>query len=235
VQQTETGPASVLPALLDQGGIIVAVIGVASFVALAVFLAKVWSLRAGRVAPLKLVKQVRDLVVRRRLSEALTLCRMEDSPLARVFLAGLRQAGKSRDVIKEFLLEIGRHEALVLQRGLGVLEVVAVIAPLLGLLGTVWGMIEVFRTIEVHGVGNAGALAGGIGTALYTTFAGLLVAIPVRVGHSYLLGRVDRVVMTMEEEVLDLLDLLAEPTQEVPEDAPASDPSGENPSTDEVD
>jgi len=210
VQETETVTAPILDALFDQGGFIVVVIGVASFVALAVFLAKVWSVRPGRVAPLKLVKQVRDLVVRREIEQALTLCRMDDSPLARVFLSGLRHAGKSRDVIKEFLLEIGRHEAMVLQRGLGVLEVVAVIAPLLGLLGTVWGMIEVFRTIEVHGVGNAGALAGGIGTALYTTFAGLLVAIPVRVGHSYLLGRVDRVVMTMEEEVLDLLDLLAD-------------------------
>jgi biopolymer transport protein ExbB len=229
VQETEP-TTNVLAALLDQGGIIVLVIAVASFVALAVFLAKVWSVRPSRVAPAKLTKQVRDLVVRGEISEALTLCRMDDSPLARVFLSGLRHAGKPRDVIKEFLLEIGRHEALVLQRGLGVLEVVAVISPLLGLLGTVYGMIEVFRTIEVHGVGNAGALAGGIGTALYTTFAGLLVAIPVRVGHSYLLGRVDRVVLTMEEEVLDLLDLLADdpqlhaepPTDEVPAVDPAS-------------
>ncbi len=210
MQETDPAAAHVLSALFDQGGLIVVVILVASFVALAVFLAKVWSVRADRVAPAKLVKQVRDLVVRREIEPAETLCRMDDSPLARVFLSGLRHTGKPREVIKEFLLEIGRHEALLLQRGLGVLEVVAVIAPLLGLLGTVWGMIEVFRTIEVHGVGNAGALAGGIGTALYTTFAGLLVAIPVRVGHSYLLGRVDRVVMTMEEEVLDLLDLLAD-------------------------
>jgi biopolymer transport protein ExbB len=210
VQETDPGGVEILPALLDQGGVIVLVILVASFLAAAVFLAKVWSLRGPRVVPQKLVKQVRDLVVRHEVPEALALCRMDDSPIARVFVAGLRHAGKSRDVIKEFLLEIGRHEALLLQRGLGVLEVVAMITPLLGLLGTVWGMIEVFRTIEVHGVGNAGALAGGIGTALYTTFAGLLVAIPVRVAHTFLLGRVDRIVMSMEEEVLDLLDLLSD-------------------------
>ena len=216
MQQTEP-EFELLSALLEQGGAIVLVILVASFVAVAVFLAKVWSVRSPRVVPAKLVKQVHDLVVRGKLSEALTLCRMDDSAIARVFLSGLRHAGKPRDVVKEFLLEIGRHEALLLQRGLGVLEVVAVITPLLGLLGTVWGMIDVFRTIEIHGVGNAGALAGGIGTALYTTFAGLLVAIPVRVGHSYLMGRVDRVVMTMEEEVLDLLDLLADGGSEAAE------------------
>ena len=111
------------------------------------------------------------------------------------------------------MLEVGRHEAVVLGRGLSVLDVVAVIAPLLGLLGTVWGMIAVFRAIEIHGVGNAGALAGGIETALYTTFAGLLVAIPVRVAHSFLQSRVDTLIMHMEELALQFLDLLAAGTE----------------------
>ncbi len=192
-----------------QGGTIIAVIAGASCVALAVFLARLWALRTSQVVPRRLVIQVRDLVLREEPAEAITLCKLDDSPLARVFIAGLRRRGKPRDVIKEFLLEVGRHEGVLLQRGLVVLETVAVVAPLLGLLGTVWGMIDVFEAIESSGVGNAGALAGGIGTALYTTLAGLLVAIPVRVGHSTILSRADRLTLEMEEEALDLLDLLA--------------------------
>jgi biopolymer transport protein ExbB len=194
---------------LARGGLVVGVIGFGSFVALTVFLLRLFSLRRSKVLPRKLMVQVRDLVVREQVPDALTLCRMDDSPLARVYLAGLRQVGKPRAEIKEFVLEVGRHEAARMNAGLGVLETVAVVSPLLGLLGTVWGMIDVFRTIEVHGVGDAGALAGGIGTALYTTLAGLLVAIPVRVAHSYLLGRADRLVLEMEEAALELLDLLS--------------------------
>jgi len=198
---------------LAQGGVIVAVILFASLLAAAVFLARLVVLRSQVVAPERLSVQVRDLVVREEFSQALTLCRMDNSPLARLYLAGLRTRTRSREVTKERMLEVGRHEAVVLGRGLSVLDVVAVISPLLGLLGTVWGMIAVFRAIEVHGVGNAGALAGGIETALYTTFAGLLVAIPVRVAHSFLQSRVDTLIMHMEELALQFLDLLAAGTE----------------------
>lgn len=199
------------PDFWDQGGVIVAVIAAGSLAALAVFLWRLWELRRSRVLPRRLAIQVRDLAIREEVAEALTLCRMDDSPMARVFLAGLRQRGKPREVVKEFVLEVGRHEVLLMNRGLQFLETVAVISPLLGLLGTVYGMIVVFQVIAVHGVGDAGALAGGIGTALYTTLAGLLVAIPVRVGHGILLSRVDRLMLEMEEQALDLLDLVVGP------------------------
>ncbi len=192
------------------GGAIIVVIAAASFVALTVFVVRLWLLRRDAVVPRKLVIQVRDLVTRGETAEAITVCTIDDSALARVFAAGLRHAGKPREVVKEFLGEVGRHEGMALQRGLTVLETVAIIAPLLGLLGTVWGMIDVFQAIETHGVGDAAALAGGIGTALYTTLAGLLVAIPVRIGHSIVTSRVDALVLAMEEEALDLLDLLAD-------------------------
>jgi len=203
-----------------QGGPIVLVILVASMIAFAVFIARLLALRDSETLPRPLIVQVRDLVLRGDVPDALTACRIDDSPLARVFLAGLRQARKPRETIKEFLSEVGRHEGMNLGRGLSVLETVAVVAPLLGLLGTVWGMIDVFSTIEAQGVGNSGALAGGIGTALYTTLAGLLVAIPVRVGHSIVQSRVDRVVLQMEEEALALLDLLC---ADQPEPSPATE------------
>jgi len=217
-----------------QGGTVVIVILLASVVAATVFLARLWALRAEAVVPRKLVIQVRDLVLREELHDAMTLCRIENSPLARIYLAGLRQHTRERHVIKEFLLEVGRHEAMVLQRGLSVLEVVAVIAPLLGLLGTVWGMIDVFRAIEVHGVGNAGALAGGIGTALYTTLAGLLVAIPVRVAHSGLTARLDQRVMELEERALDFLALLIADGDIEPKGPKALEPVPADPSSQAV-
>jgi biopolymer transport protein ExbB len=195
--------------ILAQGGPVVVVIGVASVVALAVFLLRWWTLGAGRVLPRALRVQVRDLVLRESVQEALTLCRVHDSPLGRVYLAALQHAGKPREQVKEFVTEVGRHEALALQQGIGVIDTVAVVSPLLGLLGTVWGMIQLFSVMQSQGVGNAMALAGGIGTALYTTLAGLTVAIPCRVAHSALLGRLERVVLQMEEAALDLLDLIA--------------------------
>ena len=201
--------AKLLEAVGPSGAAIIAVIALGSVVALAIFLTRLWTLRGRAILPRALVITVRDLVLREQVAEAMTVCRTDESPLGRVFLAGLRQAGRRRETVKEIVQEVGRHEAQLLLRGLGPLEVVAVVSPLLGLLGTVWGMIDVFRAISVHGVGDAGALAGGIGTALYTTFAGLLVAIPARVAHSYLLSRTDRLVLAMEERALEMVDLVA--------------------------
>ena len=154
--------------------------------------------------------EVKNLVQDSKVVDARAACvGKKSSPIQRIFLAGLQQAGEPRSQIKDSLSEVGRHEGMALGRGLVVLETVAIVAPLLGLLGTVWGMIDVFKAIETSGVGNAMALAGGIGTALYTTLAGLLVAIPVRVGHSIISSKVERLVLSMEEEALDLLDLLS--------------------------
>ena len=201
---------NLIESITASGGAVVVVIGLGSFLALTVFLSRLWALRRSNIMPRALPIQIRDMALRDEVAEAMTLCRTDESPLARLLLAALRQTGRPRAVVKEVVEEVGRHEAQLLHRGLRVLELVAVVSPLLGLLGTVWGMIDVFRAIEVHGVGNAGALAGGIGTALYTTFAGLLVAIPVRVGHSWLLGQVDALVMEMEEAALTIVDLVAD-------------------------
>jgi biopolymer transport protein ExbB len=199
-------------AFLERGGLVVAVIALGSLLGTVVFLWRWLLMRRGRVAPRRLASRVEDLVGRGELEEARTLCHMDDSALARVLLAGLRNAGRPRPDVKEQLMEVGRHEGVDLQRGLAIIETVAVVSPLLGLLGTVWGMIEVFRTIEVHGVGDAGALAGGIGTALYTTLAGLLAAIPMRVAHSALMSRSERLTVELEEHALRLLDRLQSPT-----------------------
>ena len=187
---------------------IVVAIGVFSVVALAIFLERLWALQRAKVLPRAFVIRVRDLVAREEIPEAMTACKTDDSPTARVLMAGLRTFGRSRPEVKEHLEEVGRLEARDLLRWTGAIAVVARVAPLMGLFGTVWGMINVFAAIEEFGVGNASALAGGIGTALYTTFAGLLVAIPAHLGHAWIVSRAERLIMEMEELSLEMLDLL---------------------------
>ncbi|MDP7114627.1 MAG: MotA/TolQ/ExbB proton channel family protein, partial [Myxococcota bacterium] len=157
--------------------IVLAILALSVF-ALAVFLERLWALQRAKVIPRGFTIRIRDLVTREEIPEALTLCKTDDSPVARVMMVGLRAYGRPRGVVKEHLEEIGRFEARELMRWSGAIAVISRVAPLMGLFGTVWGMIDVFAAIEEFGVGNAGALAGGIGTALYTTFAGLMVAIP---------------------------------------------------------
>ena len=187
---------------------IVVAIGLFSVVALAIFLERLWALQRTKVLPRAFVIRVRDLVAREEIPEAMTACKTDDSPTARVLMAGLRTFGRSRPEVKEHLEEVGRLEARDLLRWTGAIAVVARVAPLMGLFGTVWGMINVFAAIEEFGVGNASALAGGIGTALYTTFAGLLVAIPAHLAHAWIVSRAERLIMEMEELSLEMLDLL---------------------------
>jgi len=193
--------------------IVLAILALSVF-ALAVFLERLWALQRAKVIPRGFIIRVKDLVAREEIPEALTLCKTDDSPMARVLMVGLRSFGRPRSVVKEHLQEIGRFEARELLRWTTAIAVVSRVAPLMGLFGTVWGMIDVFAAIEEFGVGNAGALAGGIGTALYTTFAGLLVAIPAHLAHAYVESRAERLIMQMEEIGLEMLDLLKAPEDE---------------------
>ncbi|OGT81510.1 MAG: biopolymer transporter ExbB, partial [Gammaproteobacteria bacterium RIFCSPLOWO2_02_FULL_47_50] len=130
------------------------------------------------------------------------------SPLGRVMAAGLVNRQHSRDVMKESIEEVGRQVAHELQRFLNTLGTIASISPLLGLLGTVFGMIKVFAVITTLGVGDPSVLADGISTALLTTAAGLSVAIPSLMFHRYFRGKVDDLVMTMEQEALKMVEVM---------------------------
>jgi biopolymer transport protein ExbB len=198
----------VIQTLID-GGPVMIPIGLCSIVALAVFVERLWALRSARVAPPALIRQVRDLARQRRVDEALQLVRGTDVAYSRLARAALLGAGASRAVLKERVEEVGRREAAELEWGVPVIGTIASIGPLLGLLGTVSGMIQTFSVIQTGGIGDPGALAGGISEALITTFAGLVVGIPAMVGNRYLLARVDRFVLALEEAALDLVDTIA--------------------------
>ncbi len=185
-----------------------------SVIALGVFLERLWILRRGVVIPEETLREMEALLRKRMIPEAKTYCQQHPSPLARVLFAGLQHYGVSRLLMKENMEERGKAEALDLKKYIGLLSTIASVAPLLGLLGTVSGMIKVFGTISVVGVGDPGSLATGISEALITTAAGLTVAIPTFLCQRYLSSRAERLVHMLEEYATYMLNLLPVGTPE---------------------
>jgi biopolymer transport protein ExbB len=180
-----------------------------SLAALAIIMERAWALRRGRVIPRSLVGSVNDLLVRRQYNEAAFLCQDGMSSAARLIRQGLKMVGQSRSYFKDVMEETGRRESGFLASHLALLSVIAAVSPLLGLLGTVSGMIAAFGAVAQAGMGNPGLLAGGIGQALLTTAAGLVVAIPVMIIHSLLAARVETLTTDLEDLGADLLEALA--------------------------
>lgn len=200
---------------LIDGGPVMVPIGLASLIGLTVFIERLWALRGGRVVPRAFVVELGDLISQRRFDDATTLCRRVDCTSSRVLEVALEVRDQPRPLIKERVEEVGRREAAELERFIPILGVVASVSPLLGLLGTVGGMILTFQAIESQGaLGNISALAGGISQALITTFAGLTVAIPALIGNRYLLARVDGLLLDVEEATLVMLDRLVSVQEE---------------------
>ncbi len=194
--------------LFKAGGWLMWPILACSVLAVAIAAERLWRLRRAKVAPPNLVAQIVHLHRRQRIdADALEALR-ESSPLGCVLAAGLVNLRHSREVMKEAVEETGRHVVHELERHLNTLGTIAAISPLLGLLGTVVGMIKVFDVITTQGVGNAEVLAGGISEALITTAAGLSVAIPSLILYRYLRGRVDELAVTMEQEAIRLVEIL---------------------------
>ncbi len=182
------------------------VIFIFSLVGLAAFFERLFALRRSRVVPDGLRVELLELARQGRMADALTACRKDDGPLGRVVEVIVSHAGQPRAVVKELAEEVGRRESAELERFTGVVGIVASVAPLLGLLGTVWGMIQTFEVIQLQGMGQIAQLAGGISTALVTTFGGLSVGIPALIGHRFLLSRVDELTLELEEAALFILD-----------------------------
>ncbi len=194
--------------LIAAGGWLMVPILICSVLAMAIIGERFWTLQSHRIIPRHLVARSWSLVRDRKMSSDEVLRLREDSPLGRVLAAGLVNMHQSREVMMEAIEDAGRHEAHGLERFLNSLGTIAAITPLLGLLGTVIGMIKVFSAITTEGVGNAPALAGGISEALITTAAGLTVAIPALIAYRYFSGLVDKYVVAMEQDALKLVEAM---------------------------
>lgn len=181
-----------------------------SVVAAAIILERLWTLQPNRVLPKALTAEVWKWVKNEELDPQHIQALHQGSPLGQILAAGLMNRNASREIVKESIEDTGRHVVHELERYLNTLGTIAAISPLLGLLGTVIGMVKVFAAITASGVGNPGILAGGISEALITTAAGLTVAIPSLIGYRYLRGRVDSLVVRMEKEAMKFLEALSQ-------------------------
>lgn len=191
------------------GGFLMYPLLLCSLVATAIIAERFWSLQRKKIIPKGLTAQAWNWVKTGKLDKRHIETLRNNSPLGRVLAAGLANRRHGRDVMKESIEETGFQVVHELERYLNTLGTIAAISPLLGLLGTVFGMIEVFATITTQGVGNASALAGGISTALITTATGLSIAIPALLFYRYLRGRVDDLVLSMEQEAIRLVEVLS--------------------------
>ncbi len=191
-----------------KGGIFMYPIILCSIVALAVFLERLWVLRRRTIIPTEFIRNIEDLLRKQKIAEAIFLSEQNGSSIARVFAAGLKNASRGMWLVKESIEDVGGREAIVLEKRLTTLSTIANVSTLLGLLGTISGMIKIFNVLSVAGLGNPGTLAGGIAEALITTFAGLCVAIPATVGHRMIQNRAESLIFEMEEICFKIIDIM---------------------------
>jgi biopolymer transport protein ExbB len=194
--------------MVQAGGWLMLPIIACSVIALAIIVERIWSLQVRRVLPRNLVAQVWRWEKINQLNDQHLQELQSRSPLGCILASGILSRFEDRDVMKSSIEDTGRHVVHELERYLNSLGTIAAITPLLGLLGTVVGMIKVFATITTEGVGNPGALAGGISEALITTAAGMSVAIPTLMFYRYFRGRVRMLVIRMEQEALRMVEVM---------------------------
>ncbi len=179
-----------------------------SLLAIAIFFERMFYLKSVKTSTRKFSNRISDLIRKGNINFAITACRKNYSPISQIILSALLKYGSSREEIKETIEDTANNEVTVLEKNLPILATVGNITPLLGLLGTVFGMIKGFQVISALGVGNPEALAAAISEALLTTAFGLSVAIPTIVAYNYLIHRVDRQIKEMELISVEILELL---------------------------
>jgi biopolymer transport protein ExbB len=194
--------------LVRAGGPFMWLIILCSAAALAIVAERLWTLQRRRVVPPDLARRIWALVEAGQASDKVIAALEVNSPLGKLLATGLANRHRPRAVLMERIEDTGRHVAHDLDRFLNTLGTIAGVAPLLGLLGTVTGIIKAFAAIYEGGMGDPRVLSGGISEALLTTAAGLIVAIPAQVAYRYLRRRVDTLVVQMEKDVLRFADAL---------------------------
>jgi biopolymer transport protein ExbB len=185
---------------MRKGGFFMYPILLCSIVGLAIFLQKMWILRTKRINPQGFLNNLYKLISVGKIGEATELSVANDSPISRIAAAALMNSDKPKEELREEIEEAGRKEAQELERYIEGLGAISNVSTLLGLLGTISGMIKIFKVISEQPIVNPPSLAGGISEALYTTAFGLLVAIPAYIAYKYTLGKAGELTSIMEEE-----------------------------------
>jgi biopolymer transport protein ExbB len=194
--------------VFQAGGPFMWAISLCAIVMLGIVAERFWTLQQRRVMPPDLTRRIWTLVENGQVNDKVLAALEVNSPLGKILATGLQHRHRPREVMMERLEDAGRHVAHELDRYLNTLGTIAGVAPLLGLLGTVTGIIKAFNVIYSGGLGDPRALSGGISEALLTTAYGLMVAIPSYVAYRYLRGRVDATVVQIEKDVVRFADAL---------------------------
>jgi len=214
-QETESAPAiptKNLLAIVREGGVLMIPIGACSFVFVVFLLERCFSLRRSRVVPRPFVKRFLEMLADRQLDRAtaLTLCDENRSPVSSVFAAAVKKWGRPAVEVEQAVLDEGERVANHLRRFVRLFNGIATVTPLMGLLGTVLGMIQSFNMIaSAAAMGRPELLAGGISVALITTAAGLTVAIPALTAYLWFVGRVDRFVIEIDSLSQEVVESIA--------------------------
>ena len=185
---------------MKKGGVFMYPILLCSVVGLSIFLQKMWTLRVQRIIPEQFLNDLYGFLSQGKMPEATVISRTNGSSVARIALAAIENSNKPKEELKEEIEVVGRKEAQELGRYIEGLGAISNVSTLLGLLGTISGMIKIFKVISEETIVNPPSLAGGISEALYTTAFGLLVAIPAYIAYKYTLGKADNLISEMEEE-----------------------------------
>lgn len=194
--------------LVFAGGWMMIPLMIASVLAVAISIERFWTLRSDKIAPKHLLAQVWSWIKNEELDAAKLKQLKEESHLGAILAAGLANSKHGRDITKEAIEQAASKAVHEMERFLTALGTIAAVTPLMGLLGTVLGMISVFNEIMAQGTGNAGVLAGGISEALITTAAGMIVAIPSLIFYRIFERRIDEIINFMEQEAVKLVDVL---------------------------
>ncbi|MFQ5888969.1 MAG: MotA/TolQ/ExbB proton channel family protein [Gemmatimonadota bacterium] len=192
----------------ESGGFMMWPLGFCLAVGVLIILWKFFDLQVKAARTRKLLGEVDGLIAQQRLDQALALCEESRSPAAEILKAGLKRHHEGTERVMQAIENTGAIQVANLERGLVWLATLSNVAPLLGFLGTVIGMIQAFQAIEIAGEVEATLVAGGIKVALITTATGLTIAIPINVMHNYFVTRVDRLVIDMEESAQKMIDAL---------------------------
>jgi biopolymer transport protein ExbB len=195
--------------IMTKGGPLMWFILICAIGAIAVFFERLFHYHRAQIHTHDFVKGVLNSLKHGNISEAISTCKETAGPVAEVVLAAVNNHDRSRDEIREAVQDTARTEVTRLERNLPILVTIAQVAPLIGFLGTVWGMIRVFMVIEITQATTAGQLAGGVWQALLTTAGGLVVAIPSYIAYNYLVNRVQNLVLDMEKAANETVQYLA--------------------------
>ncbi len=196
-------------ALVIKGGYIMIPILICGILTLAIIIERLISLKNSQIDSEKFIEEIEDLLKKRKIREAIEKCDQHNKPVPNIIKAGLVKLDRTREEIKEAIDDSANHQIPELEKYLGILATIATVAPLLGLLGTVTGMIKAFMVIEMReGLVHPGELARGIWEALVTTVGGLIVAIPAYLSYNYFVTRVNTFILEMEKSATRLIDII---------------------------